>query len=419
MTGRPRLLFVSPQFLFPTDAGGKIRTTNILRGMKGGEFEITLVSPATQAQLTTFAAELAGVCDHFVSWPLHPRGRLFFVQRLLSLVSDLPASVSADRSRDGTRVIEGLLAQQPDVVVVDFVHATVLMPRKLAMPSIVFTHNVEAEIFKRHVNYAKNGVMRRVWQDQYRKMLAFEQASLLSFDTVIAVSERDDAFFRDEYGVRDGRVIPTAVDLDFFHYRGDDPRNAVKPQGGHIVFTGSMDWRANIDAIEYFMDDIWPLVSSVRPDAHVSVVGRNPPKALVAAAAQRGLPWKFTGFVDDVRPYVYDADAYVIPLRVGGGTRIKVYEAMAMGCPVLSTGIGVEGLPVEDGRHYLRADAPQAFADGLLHLLANPQEGRRLAKAAHEFVSNRFGAPQVARVFEGYCRETLDRRTSSVSSVAG
>lgn len=412
MTARPCLLFVSAQFLFPTDAGGKIRTTNILRGLKGGHFEIILASPASLAQQTAFKNDLDGVCDRFVAWPLHKRGALDAWGRVLSLLSDLPVSVAADRSRDGLRMVGELLAETPDLVVVDFVHATVLVPGKLPMPSVIFTHNVEAEIFRRHVDFAKNSVMRGIWKSQYAKMLRFEKQRLLDFDTVIAVSERDDAFFRKEYGVPHGRVIPTAVDLDFFRFSRDQRPNAAAERGSHLVFTGSMDWRANIDAIEYFMEAIWPAIAQARPDADMTLVGRNPPKALVAAAAERGLPWKFTGFVDDVRPYIRDADAYVIPLRIGGGTRIKVYEAMAMGCPVVSTTIGVEGLPVEAGRHYQRADAPEAFAECLLDLLERPAEGDRLARDAFDFVRDRFGAPQVARIFEDICRETLARRTS-------
>jgi len=168
-----------------------------------------------------------------------------------------------------------------------------------------------------------------------------------------------------------------------------------------------MDWMANIDGIDYFMDQVWPLVARARPDARFVVVGRNPPAALVARAAARKLNWTFTGFVDDVRPYVRAAHAYVIPLRVGGGTRIKVYEAMALGCPVVSTRIGVEGLPVEAGRQYVEADAPGDMAAALLALLDDNAQRARLSREARGFVERAVMAGSAAKAFEQICQRAL------------
>src|SRR5690606_6689229 len=133
--------------------------------------------------------------------------------------------------------------------------------------------------------------------------------------------------------------------------------------------TGSMDWMANIDGIEYLLREVWPAVLAGGPDARMVVVGRNPPPGLVEEARRRGYAWTFTGWVPDTRPYVWDSAAFVVPLRVGGGTRLKVYEAMAMGCPVISTSLGVEGLPVEDGRHCLLADTPESLAAAIVRVL--------------------------------------------------
>ena len=173
-------------------------------------------------------------------------------------------------------------------------------------------------------------------------MARYEQQLLRRFRAVVAVAERDRAYFQENYGATNVSVIPTGVELDYFNWVETPPLDSS--DAGTLVFTGSMDWMANIDAIEFFMDQVWPRVARARPNARFVVVGRAPPAALVARASARGLNWTFTGFVDDVRRYVHEAHLYVIPLRVGGGTRIKVYEAMAMGCPVVSTRIGVEGL---------------------------------------------------------------------------
>jgi glycosyltransferase involved in cell wall biosynthesis len=218
------------------------------------------------------------------------------------------------------------------------------------------------------------------------------------------VSERDASTFRNDNRIRHVATIPTGVDLTYFSH-------ALPPAGGApvVTFTGSMDWAANIDGIKWFMDEIWPCVRDQHPDAQFRVIGRNPPESLIAEARARGLSWNFTGFVDDVREHLVDAQVYVIPLRVGGGTRIKAYEAMARGIPVVSTGLGIEGLPVEDGVHYLGADDAGAFAEAIIRLLDAPALGGSLSRAARGFVEANFGAEKVATAFEAICLETLSR----------
>jgi glycosyltransferase involved in cell wall biosynthesis len=162
------------------------------------------------------------------------------------------------------------------------------------------------------------------------------------------------------------------------------------------------------------MDEVWPLIVEKRPDSQFLIIGRDPPEALVAAAKKRDLAWDFTGFVDDIRDHLPGALAYVIPLRVGGGTRIKAYEAMAMGIPVVSTGLGVEGLPVEPGAHFLRADDAPAFADAVIRLLETPDLRSSLSRSARALVEANYGAEKVADVFEKICLETLSRAAGQI-----
>jgi glycosyltransferase involved in cell wall biosynthesis len=404
---RKRLLFVSPRFLFPSDSGGKIRTRDILRGMKGGEFEIVLASPAPADAGARYADEIARVCDRFAAWPAAPRGAAFRASRALALASPLPVAAATDRSSDGRRTVAAEIARAPDVVVADFPHSTVLLPETVGVPLVLFTHNVEAEIFRRHADVAANALLRAVWASQARKMEAFETRAARGADGVVAVSERDAAHFRAL--VRPDRVltIPTGVDLDYFRHA--PCREAPGDRGGTVVFTGSMDWPANVDGIRYLMDDVWPRVAAARPDARMIVIGHSPPRALVQAAADRKLAWTFTGFVDDVRVHAAAAHAYVIPLRVGGGTRIKAFEAMAMGCPVVSTSIGIEGLPVIAGRHFLAGDTPGAFAAAVLTLLSDAAKRDMLSSEARELVERRFSHRAAAAAFEDACLRTLTR----------
>ncbi len=397
---KPRLAFISPVFLLPADAGGKIRTGNILRAMRGGAFEITLIAPATAEQAERWAAELAQMCDHFVRW--QPKAALPRWRRAGDVLGDLPVNVAADRTPEALRVVaETLAAGRFDAVVFDFVHAAVLLPSGRLPPSVCFTHNVEAEIFKRHAETARQPLLRWLWRNQHRKMQRFEAASLKRFTRVVAVSERDARQFETHYGLSNVRTIPTGVDLDFFAWQ---PPQAPSGEGPVVVFTGSMDWEANVDGIRFFIDEVWPLVLQRHPSARLRVVGRNPPAALVQRA-DRGV--SFTGFVDDVRDHVRDAQAFVIPLRVGGGTRIKAFEAMAMGCPVVSTAIGIEGLPVEAGTHYLLADDARQLAQEVSTLIDDGALRQALSVAARELVEARFGHRVAGERFEQIALEAV------------
>ncbi len=407
MRARPKLVFVSPRYLLPADQGGKIRTGQILRGLKGGRFDVALLSPAPAGAPARDAAALAEMCDHFESWPETPRSPLHAYTRMAKIVSRLPIPVESVRSRASEATIAAALARRPDLAVIDFTHAAALVPERLPMASVLFTHNVEAEIFQRHLKVATNPIVRAVWRDQFAKMRRFEQDAVRRFDTVIAVSERDGAQIEAEYGVRCA-VIPTGADLDALRFDPPPAGNA----NSTIVFTATMDSFANIDGMRWFMEAVWPRIVAARPAARLTVVGRNPNASLVQAAAQRGVAWTFTGYVKEIAPYVHEAAAYIVPLRVGSGTRIKVLEAMALGRPVVSTTIGVEGLALEPGKHYLLADTPEAFADAVLRLLDDEVLRTRIAGQARALLEEHHSSRTVAKVFEDICAATFVRASA-------
>jgi glycosyltransferase involved in cell wall biosynthesis len=252
-----------------------------------------------------------------------------------------------------------------------------------------------------------------VWLDQLRKMRRFEATTLQSYDSVVAVSNRDRDYFRREYGVG-ASTIPTGVDLDYFAFHP-----ATEAAGPPVItFTASMDSLANIDGVRWFMDEVWPLIVRDVPDVQMRIIGRNPDAGLVAEAKKRSLRWTFTGYVDDVRPHLEGASAYVIPLRVGGGTRIKAYEAMAFGLPTVSTAIGIEGLNLQPGRHFLQADAPAEFAAAVVRLLQDGDLRHRLAVDARSLVEQNFSARSVGVVFEAICVAAMEaHRLQAVSGI--
>jgi glycosyltransferase involved in cell wall biosynthesis len=181
--------------------------------------------------------------------------------------------------------------------------------------------------------------------------------------------------------------MATGVDTEFFSPRGP-------AAGKRLVFTGSMDWLPNEDAMTYFCRDILPLIRAQEPDVAVSIVGRAPTPAVTRLAEDAGI--EVTGRVDDVRGYIEQAAAYIVPIRIGGGTRLKIFEAMAMGKAVVSTTVGAEGLPVTHGENVLIADDPTSFARDVVRLLRDPARRVQLERAARQLVVERYDWSAVA-----------------------
>jgi glycosyltransferase involved in cell wall biosynthesis len=323
--------------------------------------------------------------------------------QIMGVLGSLPASTASDRSADGRTVVSQELAAKPDVVVADFPHSAVLLPDRLELASVMFTHNLEAEILERHAAVA-TGWRRLVWRREARKMDAFERATLRRFDAVVAVSERDEVALAKRYGLPVVRRIETGVDLEFYAYQ------APRVDGNVAVFAGAMVSRSNIDGIEFLLRSVWPRVHAVRPEAQMLIAGRNPPPALVAEAAASGMKWRFTGSVADIRPHLHEGDISLIPLRVGSGTRLKAFEAIASGLPVVSTTLGVEGLGLTPGEHFLAADTDAEFADAILALLGGTPRRTAMAQAGRALLEARYSWAVIARQFEAICLEAAGRR---------
>ncbi len=407
MKDRPQLLFVAPWFLFPPVSGGRIRTVDVLRGMKGGRFRITLASPAP-SDGKRYSAELDSVCDHFRGW--HDDTDRSTLARLSALRSRYPVSVALDQSGRARAAIATEIAKGPDIVVLDFVHTAIVTPEEFPMPAVLFTHNVESEIYARQAQFAASRLKRLIWRGQAIKMEEFEHVQLRRFDTVVAVSERDRETFSKRLGHPNVVTIPTGVDLEFHSFQPAKRRGNLLKSGGRLVFTGSMDWLPNVEGLTWFLESVWPRIAAQSPETEMVVIGRDPSPKLIAAVESAGVPWEFTGRVPDVRPFVHSGDVYVIPLRVGGGTRLKAFEAMALGRPVVSTTLGVEGLVLEEGRHYLRADTAEDFASCVLRLLGDEAQRRTLAELARGHVEANFSSSSVARRFEEICVAAIEER---------
>jgi glycosyltransferase involved in cell wall biosynthesis len=295
-------------------------------------------------------------------------------------------------------------AGRADVLVCDFLMPSINVPLKAPCATVLFQHNVEALIWRRHYEVQANPLKRAYLRGQWRKSRAYEHAACRRFDQVIAVSAEDGEMMRREYGVTEVADVPTGVDTDYFR-----PGGAARPEPNHLIFTGSMDWLPNVDGIRYFTEQILPLIRRRIPHVRLTVVGRNPYPGLVNLS-RRDPGITVSGRVDDVRPYMERASAYVAPLRIGGGTRLKIFEAMAMELPVISTTVGAEGLPVRHGSELLIADTPEEFTSSVVRLLTDDSLARRLGASGAAMVRNSCGWERVASRFAEICERTLSRR---------
>ncbi|PYR29300.1 MAG: hypothetical protein DMF98_00310 [Acidobacteria bacterium] len=386
-----RVLWLKSDLLLPLDKGGKLRTWHLLRHL------------ATRHEVTYLA--FAEPDTEIVPRSDSPKGSWrFYVDAAIHLFDPLPYAVGKYRSAAFRRRLNDLLRQRAfDVIVCDFLFPAVNLPRRLPCPAVIFTHNVESEIWRR---YAETRTSRRsywLYSMQYRRMLRYEERALRRFDSVLAVSSADRDTFARIYpdAIRQPvHVVPTGVDT---HYFTTSPSQTGARE---LVFTGSMDWLPNEDAMLFFCRDVLPLVR------------RAPTPAVARLREQQGV--RVTGRVDDIRPYVRDAAVYVVPLRIGGGTRLKIFEALAMGKAVVSTSVGAEGLPVTGGEHVMVADSPETFAREIVHLLRDIDHRRRLETAARALVVERYDWSAVAGKLEqalvritGQTRGSADARASA------
>lgn len=353
-------------------------------------------------------------CHELVCIPQLQREKFtpgFYGELLLNLVSGLPYAIkkyesAAMRQEINVRARSGAF----DVLVCDFLAPAANVPSALPCPAVLFQHNVEAMIWKRHYEVQGNPFKKAYLLGQWRKMRSFEQEMCRRFDCVIAVSAEDREQMRLEYSAEAVFDVPTGVDTDFFRPGG---REKLDPK--NLVFTGSMDWLPNEDAIRYFTEQIMPRVKQTVPDLTLTVVGRNPYPALLELST-RDSSVIVTGRVEDVRPYMERAAAYVVPLRIGGGTRLKIFEAMAMEKAIVSTSIGAEGLPVKDGADLVLADTPESFADSVVRLLGDPAAARAMGRRASQTVRDQFGWRQAANNFAAICECVLIKKNSPFSA---
>jgi polysaccharide biosynthesis protein PslH len=397
---RLKILFFSQRFPYPMDTGGKIRTGKLLEQLKD-IFDITLVSNVESPKDDKYLDQVTNLCSEFhpVPWKETKKYTFrFYLKLLRSLFSRYPFTVINDYSKELEAALINLTMSEPfDLLICDFLQPSLNVSRIDGIPKLLFEHNIESVIPRRHFETSRNPVTKFFWWLQWRRMERYEKDTCRKFTATVTVSETDKRYLTELTGIRTVFAIPTGIDAQFFAPR----EGPVKEHS--LVFTGSMDWLPNQDAIRFFAREILGKIKRIIPTVQLTVVGRNPSQSLIREL--KSYPEiTVTGRVEDVRPYMSSHALYIIPLRIGGGTRIKAYEAMAMGKAVVSTTIGVEGLPIRCGEELSIEDDPEKFAAEVVRLLCDVGARTRLASNARLFVKEHFGWDSVASVFAGVCR---------------
>jgi polysaccharide biosynthesis protein PslH len=402
------ILFIAPQIPFPLDTGGKIRAFYQLRALSQ-RYRVHLVALGPRLTRAHASDPLwSAVHGRLASLTCVSRDGATrigtFCAGVRSFLGPLPWPVEKYRSRAAERTIAKLCGEtRPVAVHFDSLHTFRFVDSVPGgIPVVLDQHNVEALILERMATVSGKGPRRWLIDGQARQTDRFERRATRRADRILLCSHEDRALLAQRAGrLRGLEVIPNGVDLARFDAtKLDQDELAEMRASPNAVFLGSMDWWPNDDGIRWFIDEIWELARRQVPELTLRVVGRNPGPELLALDGTRGI--EVLGGVPDVRPFMAAASVFVVPLRVGGGTRLKILEALGIRAPIVSTSIGCEGIELTPGADLLVADDPRAFADAMRRVVQDPALSGALRESGYQ------------RVEAGYSWDAIGRRVVDV-----
>ena len=374
------MLQLAPRVCWPLDTGAKLRNYHLARVLSR-DARVTLLAFGDSS-----SAELHAVYDEIVTVP---RGSGYSLGKLLrGAVGRTPLPLLNYTSPEMTGAVLRQFAENEfDVVQVESIHLmnylrTIRANSKRALV-ICDWHNIESELMQRYSEQEKSAPRRAYARRTARLMKDFEQRALSEFDAHIAVSERDAEALRSMNPSAKVFVIENGVDSSYYA-----SERSESPARNRIVFVGSMDYHANVEGVVRFARDVWPAIYQQKPDLVFTIVGKDPAPAVRDLSSIKKI--EVTGSVADVRPYYREAVAAIVPLNVGGGSRLKILEAMAAGVPVVSTTLGAEGLHVRDGEDILIADGEDLLTKGVIELVNDEKLRARLISGGHALVAESY-----------------------------
>ena len=403
------ILLLTPQFPYPPHQGTTLRNFNLIAGL-ARRHEVHLLSFGDPA--ASRGTPLDDLCCTLQVLPPPQRSTLQRVQGLA--FSRLPDMAQRLPSTAFQAALEATLAREdPDVVEVEGIELAQYLfqvadrRRAAKRPLLVFDdHNAEYVLqqraFETDIRQPGRWIAAAYSFVQWQRLKGYEHRACYSADRVVAVSDTDAAAIRRLDPRLEPVVVPNGVDMEF--YTADVPalEAGAGPGPLDLVFTAKMDFRPNVDAVLWFAQVVLPRIRQQSPQTRFWVVGKDPHPRLAPLDADPGIV--VTGWVEDVRPYIAGAALYVIPLRIGGGTRLKVLEAMAMGKAIVSTALGCEGFELAPDQELSIADTPDEFASAVLTLLRDPDSRERMGRTAQSYASSRYDwgmiVPLLERVYE-------------------
>jgi sugar transferase (PEP-CTERM/EpsH1 system associated) len=400
-----RVLHFAPRVCWPLDTGAKLRNYHLAR-ILSEKADVALLA------FTDAEQSLAELENFYEKVMTVPRDRGYTLSKTIrGALGRTPLPVLNYTTDSMKRALEHALSEQEfDVVQVESIHLmTYLEVIRTAgyRPLVVCDwHNIESELMKRYSEREPNILKRAYAGKTARLMSEFERRAMQEFDAHVAVSQRDAERLRDLNA--DARVFVVENGVETAYY--SDDRMAAATAGSdagandkrnRIIFVGSMDYHANVDGAVSFARDVWPGLHARHSELIFTIVGRDPTPEVRALATDPGV--EITGTIDDVRPFYREALAAVVPLKVGGGSRLKILEAMAAGVPVVSTALGAEGLDVHDDADILIADSNEQLAEGIVGLIESKELRQRLSAAGRALVAEHYDWSRLgASLFEIY-----------------
>ncbi len=384
------VLIVDEEIPWPLNTGKKIRTYNLLQRLQKKHL-ITYLCYGKPEDILPGCPNV--ILKTLQSPVIEQKGLRFYWSLFANIFSKNPYIVDRHYSRkmadEALKLVE---SKQFHLIHCEWTPYTENIRQLLGrIPAVLSAHNVEAQIWERYFITEVNPIKKFYIYLQWRKLANYEAKAAKLYTIISTVSEPDRVIFASSYGCKTTMTVPNGVDEQYF----SPTERQIEP--GNMVFTGSMDWRPNQDGVKFFIERVLPLIKRRIPFATFTVVGRNPPQWLLAMAKQMdGVI--ITGTVEDVRPYIAKSALYVVPLRVGGGSRLKILEALSMRKIVLSTTVGAEGLAVENGKNILLRDTPEEIADTACAVLTNNRLYNSFENAGRELIEQHYKWDAIAKV---------------------
>ena len=395
-----KILWACPTLMHPTINGSQIRTLGILRHLSR-RHDIHFVGLSRTGQSHAERAEYCSQVYSFVQDPPKRKSPKFAWQALGNFFSEIPLYVDRYRSTAALEQVKKLMAvNRYDVIVADFLLSAPNVPS--IEDAVLFQHNVETLIMTRLAEQAPFGPARAYMKYMAGKLDRYEGSVCRRARHVITVSQADSKYIESHHRVPKTSALSTGVNVE--HLRR--PEHPPQQTPYDLVFVGSLDYLPNLGGVRWFAEQVLPLILRDRPETTVALVGKNPDDS-VRKLEENNRRIHVTGTVPDVRPYLWNSKVSIVPLFAGSGTRLKIYEAMAAGVPVVSTSIGAEGLTYENGRTIVIADEAQAFAAECLALLADDGRRNSISVAACRQVTDHFDWSNVALEFEGILQRVV------------